>query len=138
MLSRKVLSLTKPKGMNQIPRPIILHSFLDTYSLSLSSPGCNSMCTVLSFIVFGPFCCTPYIMDLPSSINTRQRGVRGADQTHVIGPPLQLFEARFGRSCFGQRGSVGCCLSTEDSSDLRGPFLRVLPPYGGLGLLPSV
>ena len=28
-------------------------------------------------------CCTPYIMDSPSSINTRQRSVRGINQTHV-------------------------------------------------------
>ena len=28
-------------------------------------------------------CCTPYIMDSPSSINTRQRSVKGVDKTHV-------------------------------------------------------
>ena len=36
------------------------------------------------------------------------------DQTHVVGPPLQLFGARFGRLCFGQRGSFECCLNNED------------------------
>ena len=36
------------------------------------------------------------------------------DQTPVSGLPLQLFEAHFGRPCFGQCDSVGWCLSTGD------------------------
>ena len=39
------------------------------------------------------------------------------DQTSVFGPPFQLFGVRFGRPCFDQCGTVGCCLST-------GNFLR--------------
>ena len=58
--------------------------------------------------------CTPFIMDSPSSITIHQRSIRTQDQTPVLGAPLQLFGARFGRPCFGQRGSVGCYLSPGD------------------------
>ena len=60
-------------------------------------------------------CCTPCMIDYsPSSINTRQRSIREADQTHVFGTPLLFFGVHLGRPCFGLRGSVECCLSTGD------------------------
>ena len=53
------------------------------------------------------------------------------DQTPVFGLLLQLFGAHFVRLCFGQRGSVGCCLSTGDFPGLKESSPRLLPPYGG-------
>ena len=77
-------------------------------------------------------------MNSLSSKNTRQRSVSGIDQSPVFGTPLQLFGVHFGRPCFGQRGSVGRCLSTEDFFPVsRGYSSRLLPPYEGLGLLPG-
>ena len=42
------------------------------------------------------------------------------NQTLVFGLPLQMFEVHFGRSCFGQRGSVGCYLCPGDFLRPRG------------------
>ena len=41
----------------------------------------NSKIYICIYIYIYIYCCTPYIMDSPSSINTRQRSVRGVDQT---------------------------------------------------------
>ena len=44
------------------------------------------------------YCCTPYIMDSPYSINTRPRIVKVVEQIHVFGLPLQLvWSAQLGR-----------------------------------------
>ena len=107
-------------------------------------------------------CCTPYIMESHSSINTRQRSLRGVGQnprthlknglepnslvrwgawqitvqTPVFGLPLQLFEVHFGRPCFSQDGSVGCCLSIGDFLRTQGTVSsRLLPLNERVGFI---
>ena len=72
--------------------------------------------------------CTVFLRLVGRMINT-------VGQTPVFGTPLQWFGVHFGRPCFRQPGSVGCCLSTEDFLRPQwGRPPRLLPSYGGLGI----
>ena len=80
-------------------------------------------------------CCTPYIMDSPSPINTRQRNVRGTWPNLRVWCTSAVVGSHFGRPCCQLRGSVRCASSLEIplASGDRPPSL--LPPSGRLGLL---
>ena len=81
------------------------------------------------------YCCTLYIMDSPSSINTHQESVRGVGQTPVFGVPCHLFEAHFGRLFWSVQ--LGQTQHWRFPPASGGHPHRLLPPYGGLGLLPG-
>ena len=58
-------------------------------------------------------CCTPYIMDSPSSINTRQRRVRGCWPDPCVWCTSPVVGSHFGRPCCQLHGSVRCASSLE-------------------------
>ena len=87
-------------------------------------------------------CCSLYIIESPSSINTRQRSVRGVDQTPVFGQhpcvwcASPVVGSHFGQSCCQQRDSVRCASSLETplASGSRSPGFY---SFGRVGLLPG-
>ena len=61
--------------------PISLIPFLDTYSLSLSSPGCNALCNVINFLVLLSICLS---YSLVHFTNNPEYLTKGTDQVFIL------------------------------------------------------
>ena len=88
------------------------------------------------YIYIDIYCCIPYIIDLPSSINTRQRSVRGPNQSLVFGAPLQLLSrTSVGWPCCRRHGSSRVWFGTRDPSSHREPPAKGLTLFGWARLI---